>query len=124
MYVPRMCSRSTSYRMYCAIPKVFLNNFLPFGPAQNGGGVLSKGECYTGSLIKKSTFFKLYDCKKKDYIPVGCVPPACWLHLPACTVQGGACSRGSVCSLGVSAPGECLPPGGCACSQGGYPSMH
>ena len=26
---------------------------------------------------------------KQDCIPVGCIPPACWMYLPACTVQGG-----------------------------------
>ena len=28
---------------------------------------------------------------KQDYIPVGCIPPACLLYLPACTAQGGVC---------------------------------
>ena len=41
-------------------------------------------------------------------IPVGCVPPACWPYLPACTAQGG-----------VSAHGGCLLPGGCLLLVGG-----
>ena len=31
---------------------------------------------------------------QQDCIPVGCIPPACWLYLPACTVQGGCLLRG------------------------------
>ena len=71
--------------------------------------------------------------KKQDCIPVGCIPPTCWLYLPACTVQGGlhlggawsqgvstlggVCSRG--CLLGwVPAPRGVPGPGGW------YPSMH
>ena len=45
----------------------------------------------------------------QDCIPVGCVPPACWTYLPACTAPGGACS------WGVSTPGRCLRPGGWGC---------
>ena len=42
---------------------------------------------------------------KEDCIPVGCIPPACWPYLPACTVQGGVGGclllEGGVCSGGV-----------------------
>ena len=43
-----------------------------------------------------------YNVPKQECIPVGCIPPACCLYLPACT------------ALGV--PG----PGGCTWSQGVY----
>ena len=63
---------------------------------------------------------------KQDCIPVGCVPPARWPYLPACSTAGGDfCSggwcllRGGVCSWGrgcllrgVSAPRGGLLPGG------------
>ena len=48
----------------------------------------------------------------KDCIPVGCIPPACWPYLPACTVQGGAWSPG----------GRLLPGGGIpACTEADPP---
>ena len=73
---------------------------------------------------------------KQDCIPVGCIPPACWPYLPACTAQGGAWSQGvsalggcllqgecllwgGVCSRGVPAPGWGLPLGGCLLLGGG-----
>ena len=50
-------------------------------------------------------------------IPVGCVPPACWPYLPACTAKGVSALRG--CLLwGVSAPGGVSAPAGCICSGG------
>ena len=54
--------------------------------------------------------------QKQDCIPVGCVPPARWPYLPACTSWGGVSALGvcvCVCSWGVSAPGGGLSaPGG------------
>ena len=74
---------------------------------------------------------------KQDCIPVGCVPPARWPYLPACSVAGGSapggevggwgvCSWGCVCLFqggvwsggvsaprGVSDPGGVSVPGGC-----------
>ena len=48
---------------------------------------------------------------QQDCIPVGCVPPALWLYLLACSAGGGCLFLGGgVCSLGVSAPG-----GVCSC---------
>ena len=47
-------------------------------------------------------------------IPVGCVPPSCWLYLPACTAHGEVSAPGGVCSWGR---GVCSQ-GGCVCSQG------
>ena len=66
----------------------------------------------------------------QDCIPEGCIPPACWPHLQACTAQGGAWSRllgglvwGSVCSGGRLLPG--VPGPGSVCSEGvWHPSMH
>ena len=59
---------------------------------------------------------------KQDCIPVGCVPPARWPYLPACSTAGGISALGGgVCSWGVSDPGiggvcfgGCLLPGGSA----------
>ena len=45
----------------------------------------------------------------QDCIPVGCIPPACWPYLPACTAPGGC-----ACSGGVPAPG-CVPAKGWGC---------
>ena len=44
---------------------------------------------------------------EEECIPVGCVPPACWPHLPACTASG------------VSAPGGVPAPGGGVSAPGG-----
>ena len=52
---------------------------------------------------------------KQDCIPVGCIPPACWPYLPACTVH---CAGGG-CLLLV----WCLLLGGGAC-LGGLVSQH
>ena len=42
----------------------------------------------------------------QDCIPVGCIPPACWLYLLACTAWGRVCLLlGESGSGGVSAPG-------------------
>ena len=35
-------------------------------------------------------------------IPVGCVPPACWPYLPACTAPEGLYGTGGRGGLGVS----------------------
>ena len=40
---------------------------------------------------------------KQVCIPVGCVPPACWPYLPACTVAGGLLARA------VSLPRRAFP---------------
>ena len=48
---------------------------------------------------------------EQECIPIGCVPPACWLYLPACTAPGG----------GGYLPGEYLPRG-CTC-LGGVPAQ-
>ena len=70
---------------------------------------------------------------KQDCVPVGCVPPARWPYLPACSAPGGSWSRGclvqgSAWSGGVPDPGGggCggAWSGGCAWSGGWYPSMH
>ena len=62
---------------------------------------------------------------KQDCIPVGCVPPACWPYLPACSapgvylVPGGVCS-GRVCTWGVCFRGDvCTWSQGGVCSKGG-----
>ena len=90
--------------------------------------------------------------EKQECIPVGCVPPAHWPYLPACSALGGCllrrgcllqggvcsqgvsalggvCSKGGVCSRGVSAPGGvcswgCLLLRGCLLPRRVYPSMH
>ena len=51
---------------------------------------------------------------EQDCIPVGCLPPARWPYLPACSARGGGCLL-----RGVSAPAGCLLGGG-----GWYTSMH
>ena len=69
---------------------------------------------------------------KQDCIPVGCVSPACWPYLPACTAQGGdACLwSGGLPLLGGGVPGprwrggllqegECLVPRGVPASGPG-----
>ena len=49
---------------------------------------------------------------QQDWIPVGCVPPARWPYLPACSVLGGLL------------PGGACSGGGVVSAQGGwYPSM-
>ena len=53
-------------------------------------------------------YFQLFGILKQV-----CVPPACCLYLPGCTVQVGVCCRGW-----VSAAGGCLLPGGGVCCQG------
>ena len=53
--------------------------------------------------------------QRQDCIPVECILPACWPYLPACTAQGGVCSRGP------PAPGGCLLGGRGACSGGSAP---
>ena len=57
---------------------------------------------------------------KQDCIPVGCVPPACWPYLPACTavgwgylLLGGCLLLGHSAPSGVSAPRGVPAPGGC-----------
>ena len=49
----------------------------------------------------------LYQNKtEQDCIPVGCIPPACWPYLPACSAPGGVPDPGGVYLLGgLSAPG-------------------
>ena len=42
---------------------------------------------------------------QQDCIPVGCILPACWPYLPACTMHWGICSGGGVWSGGVPGPG-------------------
>ena len=53
---------------------------------------------------------------EQDCIPVGCVLPARWPYLPACSASGVSAPRGcllpgGVCSQGVSAPRGYLLPG-------------
>ena len=56
--------------------------------------------------------------QKQVCISVGCVPPACWPYLPACTARGCLLPGGCLL-LGVSAPGWwCLLWCGCVCSWG------
>ena len=67
-------------------------------------------------FIFVSLFVKL--SLKQDCIPVGCVPPACWPYLPACSALGGVCS-GGVPALGdVPGLGGVPAPGGCTWSGG------
>ena len=54
----------------------------------------------------------------QDCIPVGCVVPACWQYLPACTVLGDACSWGGAWSGGVCSQGVPGLVGVCLWSQG------
>ena len=60
-------------------------------------------------------------------IPVGCVPPACYPYLPACTALGGTC-WGCTCLGDVPGPGRVYLPGGvpgsggCTCVGGTCPS--
>ena len=69
--------------------KMVFSDFLP----------LCSQPCWTPLGICTEIYFQ------QDCIPVGCIPPACWLYLPAFTVLGG-----------------CLVPGGLP--QGvWYPSM-
>ena len=57
-------------------------------------------------LLKRQTNYNI----KQDCIPVGCVPPARWPYLSACSVPGGLCPGGSL-SWGVSVPGGLCPRG-------------
>ena len=94
----------------------------------NFHAVFWQKSCIIKICMKMRTFggqhllLKIHD--KQEYIPVGCVPPACCPYLPG--VGGGAClwsrgvpssgSRGGVCaSPQVWAPGVGLetPPPGC-----------
>ena len=54
---------------------------------------------------------------KQDCIPVGCIPPACWPYLPACTAQGMG-GGGWGCLLGGGVPG----PRGYLVQGGGIPA--
>ena len=59
---------------------------------------------------------------KQDCIPVGYVPPACWLYLPACTAHRGLLQGAGVCLLlgegGVCSGGFCSWGVGGGCSKG------
>ena len=85
---------------------------------------------FSQEIAKKGVFFIPIDCilqvtgkinMKQDCIPVGCVPPARWPYLPACSVGGaggllpgvGGLLLGGVCSGGVCS-GGCLLLGGSA----------
>ena len=66
-------------------------------------------------LICSVSTWKLF---QQDCIPVGCIPPACWPYLPACTAQGWV----GVCFWGMSARGGCLLPWGIpACTEADPP---
>ena len=61
---------------------------------------------------RKATCQFVTTFKKQDCIPVGCVSPARWSYLPACSVAGGcllggvsASLLGGVCSRGCLLPG-------------------
>ena len=64
-------------------------------------------------------FFKYKKC-----VPVGCIPPACWPYLLACTAQGGLLARG-VCLArgGLPCQGGSALPGGLL-AGGGWVSQH
>ena len=60
---------------------------------------------------------------EQECIPVGCVPPAHWPYLPACSARGGVPGLGGSAWSG----GKCLVRGsarGCLLRGGWYPSMH
>ena len=59
-----------------------------------------------GINLKKKFFRK--NCPKQECIPIGCVPPAHWPYLPACSASGG-----------VPGPGVYLVLGRCVCSRSG-----
>ena len=82
-----------------------------------------KGTCKMTNDPSKHNINKIYF--KQDWIPVGCVPPARWPYLPACSAPGvsapgGICSGGGgggVCSGGgCLLRGVYLVPGGCTWS--------
>ena len=50
--------------------------------------------------------------EKQECIPVGCVPPACYPYLPACTAPGRCTCLGGVPAWGVYLPGGCTYLGG------------
>ena len=84
-----------------------------------GNRTLKIMEKIPGNLLKPGKIME------QDCIPVGCVPPACYLYLPACTgpgvagsgwwlLPGGAWSRGCLFlggGLPASGPGVhvCIP---------------
>ena len=84
--------------------------------------------CKSGPLSRKeitknsSTDFG----SEQDCIPVGCIPPACWPYLPACTAPwrsalpvGSALPGGSALpEWGFLARGTCLARG-CLCQGSG-----
>ena len=72
--------------------------------------------------IHEDLWHPTYLQNKQDCIPVGCIPPACWPYLPACTAQGGAWSKGGVWSGGCLL-GGCLV-GGVWGLLGGMVSQH
>ena len=63
----------------------------------------------------------------QDCIPVGCIPPACCPHLPACTALGGGCLVGGGLlpgDRGVPGLGGCLVGGGLfPGGSGGVPGL-
>ena len=71
-------------------------------------------------LHMKSNWFS--NKLRQECIPVGYVPPACCLYLPACTVPGGCLPLvlGGDCLWSQGGGGACLWSwGGCLWSQGG-----
>ena len=79
-------------------------------------------------FIVKFTVTELFKHCKQECIPVGCLPPARWLYLPACSAPGDVPGpRGVYLVRGVPGLGGCtwsggngyLVPGRCTWSGGG-----
>ena len=75
-----------------------------------GNRTLKIMEKIPGNLLKPGKIME------QDCIPVGCVPPACYPYLPACTGPVVAAPGGCLVQ-GVSFPGGCLLRG-----RGGLPA--
>ena len=45
---------------------------------------------------------------------MGCIPPACWPYVPACTALGGCLLQGVPGPRGCLVPGGCVLPGVCS----------
>ena len=94
-----------------------------------GGGPESPPvECVLGflnNIFIMSNLHVISTCiRKQDCIPVGCVPPACYPYLSACTVLGGAWSQRVSWFRGGEVPAS--GPRGCisACNGADHPPVN
>ena len=69
---------------------------------------LSSLGCCSARILFSSVTSGVIPHLEQEWIPVGCIPPACCPYLPACTAPG----EGVYLPRGVYLPGGCTCPGG------------